>query len=236
MKRLLYSLALGLPFAAAPACDDDTAATPTITYSGALVNGVDQSPLAAAQICFVSNPEIACVQTAADGSYAVELPQKTKVEVEVVKEGFISVRSNFVTREVDSSISAQMFAPAAVEAAFQLAGATYDATKGGMLVRVYDPAKGQLVGLAGVAIDVEPSDGNGPYYLDGLTFNTSATATTAVGNALFSQLEDKTYKVRFTSETHDCKGTYLWKTSDGRVEAIVKPGFATYVYADCSAK
>jgi len=237
MKRLICSLALGLPLAAAPACDDDAASTPkTVVYSGAIADGANQTPIAGAEICFVSQPELACVETAADGSYSVKLPIKTKVEVEVVRDGFISVRSNFVTREVDSSISAQMFAPAAVEAAFQLAGATYDDTKGGMLVRVYDPAKGQLVGLAGVAIEVEPSDGDGPYYLDGLTFNTSATATTAVGNALFSQLEDKTYKVRFTSTTHDCKGTYLWKSSDGRVEAIVKPGFATYIYADCTAK
>lgn len=234
MKRLIFSLALGLPFAA---CDDDAASTPkTVTYSGAIANGVDQSPLADVEICFVSIPDMACVHTAADGSYSVALPVKTKVEVEVVKDGFISVRSNFVTREVDSSISAQMFAPGAVEAAFQLAGATYDDTKGGMLVRVYDPAKGQLVGLAGVAIDVEPSDGDGPYYLDGLTFNTTVEATTAVGNALFSQLEDKTYKLGFTSATHDCKGTFLWHSSDGRVEAIVKPGFATYIYADCSAK
>ena len=237
MKRFFTYLALGLPLAAAPACGDDgAAATPMITYSGALVNGVDQSPIAGASVCFVSHPEIACFQTAADGSYSVELPEKTKVEVEVVKEGFISVRSNFITRESDSTISAQMFAPAAVEAAFQLAGATYDAAAGGMLVRVYDPAKGQTVGLAGVAIDIEPSDGDGPYYLDGLTFNTSATATTTVGNALFSVLEDKTYRITFTSETHDCKGTFLWKSSDGRAEAIVKAGFATYIYADCVAK
>lgn len=234
MKRFLYFLALGLPLAACG--DDGDGANPTINYSGAIVNGVDQSPLGGVQICFVSNPEIACVQTAADGSYSVDLPEDTEVEVEVVKEGFISVRSNFLTRTSDTSISAQMFAPAAVEAAFQLAGATYDPAAGGMLVRVYDPAKGQTVGLAGVAIDVEPNDGDGPYYLDGLTFNTAATATTTVGNALFSQLEDKTYKLSFTSETHDCKGTYLWKSSDDRVEAIVKPGFATYIYADCVAK
>lgn len=234
MKRLLPLLLGALPLAAG--CDDDGGTTASITYSGALVNGVDNSPIAGAEICFVSHLDIPCTQTGADGSYSIDLPAKTKVEVEVVKDGFISVRSNFVTRDTDSSISAQMFQPGAVEAAFQLAGATYDEAKGGLLVRVYDPAKGQTVGLAGVAIDLEPSDGEGPFYLDGLTFNTAATATTTVGNALFSVLEDKTYKVSFTSETHDCKGTFLWKSPDGRVEAIVKPGFATYLYADCPAK
>lgn len=235
MNRVFVTLlvsSLALPVA----CDDDGGSTPTVRYTGALVNGVDSSPLEGAEICFVSHLDIPCVETATDGTYAIDLPAETKVEVEVVRDGFISVRSNFITRASDARIDAQMFQPAAVEAAFQLAGATYDETKGGLLVRVYDPAKGQTVGLAGVAVDLEPSDGEGPYYLDGLTFNTSATATTPVGNALFSVLEDKTYKVTLTSETHECLGTYLWKSPDGRIEARVKPGFATYIYADCPVK
>jgi len=234
MKLLLPLLLATIPLAIA--CDDDGGTTATVRYTGALTNGVDNSPIAGAEICFVSHLDIPCIETAADGSYAIELPAETKVEVEVVKDGFISVRSNFITRASDSSLAAQMFQPAAVEAAFQLAGAPYDAAKGGLLVRVYDPAKGQTVGLAGVAIDLEPSDGEGPFYLDGLTFNTTATATTPIGNALFSVLEDKTYKLSFTSATHECLGTFLWKSSDGRVEAKVKPGFATYIYADCPAK
>lgn len=235
MNRLFLPLIVSaLPLAVA--CDDDGGATPTVRYTGALVNGVDNSPLAGAEICFVSHLDIPCVETATDGTYAIDLPAETKVEVEVVKDGFISVRSNFITRASDARIDAQMFQPAAVEAAFALAGATYDETKGGLLVRVYDPAKGQTVGLAGVTVGLEPSDGEGPYYLDGLTFNTSATATTPVGNALFSVLEDKTYKVSLESATHECLGTYLWKSPDGRFEAKVKPGFATYLYADCPAK
>jgi len=219
------------------ACDDGAAGpAKTVTYTGALANGIDGAPIAQAQICLIRPADIPCTTTAADGSYSIDLPVATKVEVEVLKEGFIPVRSNFITREVDTSISAQMFQPAAVEAAFRLAGATYDATKGGLLVRVYDPAKGQSVGLAGVTIDVEPSDGAGPFYTDGLTFSPTATKTTPTGNALFSMLEDKTYKVSFESALNDCKGTYLWKSSDSRVEALVKAGFATYIYADCPAK
>ena len=233
MMRML-PVALCLPLSLA--CGDDEGKKADITYSGALVNGVDQSPIAGAEICIVSHPEIACVQSRTDGTYSVDLPVSTKVEVTVVKDGFIPIRSNFLTRTSAAQISAQMFAPAAVEAAFQIAGATYDETKGGMLVRVYDPAKGQTVGLAGVTVEVEPSDGDGPFYLDGLTFNLGATATTPIGNALFSLLEDKTYKLTLTSATHDCEGTFLWHSSDGRIEAIVKPGFATYIYADCVAK
>lgn len=232
MKRLLLPCLALVPLA----CDDDAVATRTVTYTGSLTNGVNNAPIEGAEICFVSLPELACITTTAQGTYSIDLPVKTEVEVEVVKDGFVSVRSNFVTRESDTEISAQMFQPGAVEAAFELAGETYDATKGGLLVRVYDPAKGQSAGLAGVTIDVEPSDGRGPFYLDGLTFNTAAEATTPIGNALFSLLEDKTYKISFESAANDCKGTYLWHSSDGRVEAIVKPGFATYIYADCPAK
>lgn len=237
MKLFLPYLACLAPLVPLAACDDgDSSATRTVTYTGSLTNGVNNAPIEGAQICFVSLPDLACTSTTAQGTYSIDLPVKTKVEVEVTKDGFISVRSNFVTREANTEIAAQMFQPGAVEAAFQLAGATYDAAKGGLLVRVYDPAKGQTVGLAGVKIDVEPSDGDGPFYLDGLTFNTSAEATTPVGNALFSLLEDKTYKISFESTANDCKGTYLWHSSDGRVEAIVKPGFATYIYADCPTK
>jgi hypothetical protein len=214
-------------------CGDD-GETKTARYAGSFVNGADQSPIGGAEICIITPVGIPCVQTAADGSYAIDLPIKTDVEVEVKRDGFIPIRSNFVTRSSDAQISAQMFRPAAVEAAFAQAGATYDDTRCGLLVRVYDPAKGQTVGLAGVAVDLEPSDGEGPYYLDGLTFNPNANATTPIGNALFSLLEDKTYKISFTSATHDCAGTFLWHSSDGRVEAVVKPGFATYIYADCS--
>ncbi len=232
MKHL--ALALALPLALA--CDDEGGDTITlVTYSGALENGVNSAPIDGAQICFVSHPQIACVQTGVDGSYSIELTVDEEVEVEVVKEGFVSVRSNFLTRKSNSELYGQMFQPAALEAAFQLAGVDFDVTKGGLLVRVYDPARGQTSGLAGVSVAIEPA-GSGPHYVDGLTFKEGATATTPNGNALFVQLEDATYALTLTSATHDCKGTYLWKDKDGAIEAIVKPGFATYIYADCAAK
>lgn len=234
-RILTLTLALAVP-SALGACDDDGGDEVEVTYTGSFVNGFDQSPLAGVEVCIVAPSGIPCVQTAADGRYTIALPADTEVEVEVQKEGFIPVRSNFVTRTRDAEISAEMFQPAAVEAAFALAGATYDDTLGGLLVRVYDPARGQTVGLAGVSVDIEPSDGEGPYYLDGLTFSASATATTPGGNALFALLEDKTYKIRLESDTHDCPGTFLWHAPDGRVDAIVKPGFATYIYADCTPK
>ncbi|MFO0746209.1 MAG: carboxypeptidase regulatory-like domain-containing protein [Myxococcota bacterium] len=218
------------------ACGDDTGSTiKTITYTGKLVNGADSTPIAGAHICFVSEPTLACVDTNATGDYTIgNLPANKKVEVEVTATGFISVRSNFITRDTDFSISAQMFQPEAVSLAFTAAGETVDTGKGGLLVRVYDPAVGQTQGLAGVKVTIAPEDGVGPYYADGLTL-TDGDATTAVGNALFANLEAKTYKVSFESADHTCNGTQLWKTSDGRVDAEVKLGFATYLYVDCSA-
>lgn len=232
--RYLAPLAFALPLALA--CDDDPKEVETVHYSGTLSNGaVINAWIDGAQICIVSHPEIACVQTVGDGTFNLDLPMDEEVEVEVVKEGFVSVRSNFITRKSDTELHAQMFQPAALEAAFQLGGIDFDVTKGGLLVRVYDPARGQTAGLAGVSVAIAPA-GSGPHYVDGLTFKDGATATTPNGNALFVQLEDATYAITLTSATHDCKGTYLWKDKDGAIEAIVKPGFATYIYADCAAK
>lgn len=232
MKHLALILVLPL----AIACDDDPKQTQMVRYSGTLENGaVINGWIDGAEICVVSHPEIACVTTVGDGTYSLELPADEEVEVEVIKEGFVPVRSNFLTRKTDTELRAQMFQPAAIEAAFTLAGVPYDGAKGGLLVRVYDPARGQTSGLAGVSMALTPT-GSGPHYVDGLTFNAAATATTPNGNALFAQLEDATYALTLTSATHDCKGTYLWKDKDGALEVIVKPGFATYIYADCAAK
>ncbi|MCC6623877.1 MAG: hypothetical protein IT385_21640 [Deltaproteobacteria bacterium] len=238
MRLFRFALALTLPLAASACGDDDGGVIKTITYTGTIVNGVDLTPLAGVQICFISESTLPCVNTNSSGAYSISnIPAEEQVEVEVTKEGFVSVAANFISRASDFSISAQMFPEEAVEAAFALTGETFDDTKGGLLVRVYDPALGQEAGgLAGVAVDIEPSAGIGPFYSDGLTFNTTATETTAVGNAIFGNLDTRSYRVSFDSDTHDCAGTYHWKASDGRLDAVVKAGFATYMYVDCTAK
>jgi hypothetical protein len=234
-------LARSLGFAAAvigfSACGDDGEnAPPTLTYTGVLVDGTNNTPIAGVQICF-TNLELACVTTGADGRYSIGgLPVNTKVEAEATKEGYIPILTNFITRDVNFEISAQMFPPAAVELAVLAAGATYDAEAGGLLVRVYDPAISPTAGLAGVSIDTLPNDTDGPYYGDGLAFSAEADATTADGNAIFSALDAGSYALTFSSASHDCPGTFLWKDQAGRVEAKVKAGYVTYLYVDCHAK
>jgi len=237
LPHALSSLALVTALALGACGDDDDGGTKkTLTYSGSLVDGVTGDPIEGVQICF-TNLTLDCVSTNAQGAYSISgLPAATKVEAEATKTGYISIATNFITRDADATISAQMFPPAAVELAFTAAGATYDDSKGGLLVRVYDPAVGQTQGLAGVAIDTSPSDADGPYYIDGLTFSADATATSAIGQALFTAMETRSYAVTFESATHTCPGTYLWKDSAGRIEAKVKAGFATYLYVDCVAK
>lgn len=240
---LTRSTALALavaPVATLGACDSDDSGSviKTVTYTGKLVNGADANfaPIAGAHICFVSESELPCVDTAADGTYSIaNLPAEKEVEVEVTATGFLPVRSNFITRAGNFEISAQMFPPEAISLAFQAAGETIDPAKGGLLVRVYDPTLGQAAGgLAGVKVTVAPADGVGPFYSNGLAL-VEGDATTANGNALFANLETKTYKVSFESADHTCKGTYLWKSDDGRIAANVKTGFATYLYVDCPA-
>lgn len=232
---LRYALAALLVSPVAACGDDAEPADQTVTYTGALASGVTQDPIAGAEICFVSHPEIGCVTTSATGGYSVTLPAEARVEVEVEADGFISIAANFITRDADLNLSAFMFREAEVQLGLgELA--EVDLTLGGLLVRVYDPANGTTGGVAGVTIDVDPSDGDGPFYANGLVFDGSATATAAGGNAIFLGLEEKTYRVSFESETQDCLGTYLWKSSDGRLEAKIKPGFATYMYVDCPAK
>lgn len=221
-------------------CDSDDPATPTLTYTGRIVDALDSKPLAGVEVCITSPAGIPCVMTDATGQYTLAgLPAQTRVTATVKKApDYFPVHAAFITRTSDFTIDAVLLQTALVELAFQAAGVTLDTAKGAVLVRAYDPALGLSSAVAGLSGEIAPDEGDGPIYNSADSIPSDATATSESGTWAVVNLDAGTYQVKTSGTGRSCPGTFHWPGSNGAgwIETPVLAGHVTYVYVDCPAQ
>ncbi|MCO4763228.1 MAG: carboxypeptidase regulatory-like domain-containing protein [Myxococcales bacterium] len=219
--------------------EDGGDATPakTLTYTGTIADGVDGKPVADVEVCLPDITAVGCVKTDAKGAFTLaNIPAATKVKASVTKDGYIPVWATFITRDADNTLNANILQKSLVELAFKASGVTLDLKdKGGVLFLAYDPAVGQGKGLAGIAGELNPKAGDGPFYNQGSGLPKDATSTSDSGTGVWVNVAPGNYAMKASGAGRTCPGTFHWKAkTEGWIDLEVKAGHVTYAYVDCA--
>jgi hypothetical protein len=190
--------------------------------SGVPDAGFTAPRLAGVKVCVYQHPEIACVTSAADGTFTLEgLAPLTNLILTFDKTGYAKASKSIQTASTDMQITTpiDMFAEGSIDKTVD--GGALDSTKGSVFFFTIGPVPGSadqnaFQGLAGATVTIAPVKGSGPFYIgkNGKTIDKALTQTLS-GTGYFYNLDPGDYTLTFDDSAVDCEPISLGASAWG---------------------
>lgn len=182
----------------------------TTTITGTILALTDQTtPVSGMKVCVYQNAGVPCVQTDANGDYALGgVPASADVALEYTKTSYQPVLVTVKTVAGPMSVG-QFFAPTQTEVSLLAAsvGVTLNAQKGLILTTAFQGTPGSFTGQDNVTNNMSPKSGAGPYYLNaaGNAVDTSLTVTSTAGIGVFANVDPGDVEITMSHFTKTCQ-------------------------------
>lgn len=157
-----------------------------LTYTGTILDGFDQDPLAGVSVCGL-DPVLPCVATNGLGAFVYPgVPENSRVRVGASLTGYFPIETLIDTTDVNGVLNAFMLGTGIISLVVNgLPGnPTFDQNQGAVSVLVRNLANQSLAGYS-IAMTPEPVGAEGPYYVnaqnDSIDINLTATSTAGIG-------------------------------------------------------
>lgn len=222
---------------------EDTQATDTedtevdaVTLSGAFsIWDQHYAPLAEAEVCWrVEGAEDVCTTSNASGYFTMSVPGESKGHLTLVKDGTIHPFAWALTL-ADKDVEVGMGIDS--ESAYDVLYTDVDLEEsdGNTIVNVFVTEGFTVDAAVGATVQVSPSVGQGPYYVDESgTLDPALTATTNFGAVYWLDVDPAEGPVSVTVQNADGVDCTEQLHAHTPLEAVdVLPGFALFVAVDC---
>jgi hypothetical protein len=208
----------------------------TIRVEGTVTAGLT-IPIASASVCVPDHPEIACVTTAADGTFNLTLPVNQELALTLRASGMASavvgIRSGLrESRKLVFSLDKIE----STKARYEAIGAKYPDEGTGFIVARTEVQNDSDLGVDGAVLSIQPKSGTGPLYFDANS-NPSPmrTSTSTWSVAAFANVTPGTVELALEPSNVTCVPSASgWAAQvTNRVRVPVLAGYETHVRLHC---